>query len=134
MIDQKKKKITDESFGFCILIFVFGVWKALTSELSSFRCSVITVTRGNYNFCGSLNEKGPHRFIGSGTSRRCGLVGGSMSLWVSFEASEAQARPQCHSLFLLSADPNIELSATSPVPCLPVCHCASCHNDSGLME
>lgn len=77
MIDQKKKKITDESFGFCILIFVFGVWKALTSELSSFRCSVITVTRGNYNFCGSLNEKGPHRFIGSGTSRRCGLVGRS---------------------------------------------------------
>jgi hypothetical protein len=31
----------------------------------------------------------PHRLIGSGTIRRCGLVGGSVSLGVSFEISDA---------------------------------------------
>ena len=36
--------------------------------------------------------------------------------------SHAQARPsECHSIFLLSADSDVDLSATSPVPCLPAC-------------
>ena len=34
-----------------------------------------------------------HRFIGSGIIRRCDLVGGSVSLGVGFEVSNAQARP-----------------------------------------
>jgi hypothetical protein len=35
--------------------------------------------------CGGLNKNGPHRPLGSGTVRRCGLVGGSTSLarWAS---------------------------------------------------
>lgn len=38
------------------------------------------------------NEKSPHRLIGLGTTRRCGLVGESVSLEVAFEVSDAQAR------------------------------------------
>jgi hypothetical protein len=33
---------------------------------------------------------------------------------------------------LLPADPDRELSATSPVPYLPACHHVSCHDDNGL--
>ena len=34
-------------------------------------------------------------------------------------------------LFLLPADPDVELSAPSPAPCLPTLCQASCHDDSG---
>ena len=44
--------------------------------------------------CGGLNENGSHRLLGSGTIRRCGLVGGSVSLWVGFEVLDVQARPR----------------------------------------
>lgn len=41
-----------------------------------------------------------------------------MSLGAGFEISDTQARPESsHSVFLLPLDPDIELSATSPVPC-----------------
>lgn len=43
--------------------------------------------------CGGLNEKGPHRLIGSVTIGRCSLVGGGASLGVGFSVSEAHARP-----------------------------------------
>ena len=43
--------------------------------------------------CGGLNENGSHRLIGSGSIRRCGLLGGNMSLEVGFEVSEAYVRP-----------------------------------------
>jgi hypothetical protein len=43
-----------------------------------------------------------------------------MSLGVGFEVSEAQARPNV-TLFLLPADPDVELSAPFPAHCLPVC-------------
>ena len=39
----------------------------------------------------SLNENAT--LVWSGTIRRCDLVGGSVSLGVGFEVSEAQARP-----------------------------------------
>ena len=56
-----------------------------------------------------------------------------MSLGMSFEVSEAQTRtsPSPLFLFLLPADPNVELLATSPAPCLPAC-CHVPHHDSGL--
>jgi hypothetical protein len=38
-----------------------------------------------------------------------------VSLGVGFEVSEAPARPSL-TLFLLSLDPDVEVSATSPVP------------------
>jgi hypothetical protein len=40
--------------------------------------------------------------------------------------------PVALSLFLLTADLNVELSATSPAPCLPVFHHASRHDDNRL--
>ena len=46
---------------------------------------------------------------------KCGLVGGSMPLGLGFEVSKAQARPS-GSLFLLSMDPDAELSAGSLAP------------------
>jgi hypothetical protein len=33
------------------------------------------------------------------------------------------------SLFQLSADENVEISATTPAPCLPACQVASSHDD-----
>jgi hypothetical protein len=44
-------------------------------------------------------------------------------------ASEAQAMPS-HSLFLLPAYPDVELSATTPAPCLLVYHHASHHDNN----
>jgi hypothetical protein len=72
--------------------------------------------------CGGLNENGSHRLIESGTISRCGLVGGSVSLEVGFEVSNAQARHSV-SLFLLLANSDVELSATSATSSLPAC----CH-------
>ena len=46
---------------------------------------------------------------------------------VDFGVSKTQPVPVSLSLFLLSADPDVELSATSPVPCLPACPHASHH-------
>ena len=48
---------------------------------------------------------------------------------VGFEVLHAQASPRGQSL-LLPVDPNIELSAPSPAPCLPVCHHVSRHDDN----
>ena len=44
-----------------------------------------------------------------------------------FEVIKVQAKPTGF-LFLLLADPDVGLPATSPVACLPVC----CHDDNGL--
>ena len=44
-----------------------------------------------------------------------------MSQGVDLEVSVTQARPS-GSLSLLPADLDVGLSATSPTPCLPVCH------------
>jgi hypothetical protein len=50
---------------------------------------------------------------------------------VGFGVSNAQARPSV-SVFLLPVDPDVELSATSPAPCLPACQHVSCLADIGL--
>jgi hypothetical protein len=54
--------------------------------------------------CDDFNENGPLGFTGSGIIRSFGLVGGSVSLGVGFEVSEAQAR----------------LSVTLSLRCLPI--------------
>jgi hypothetical protein len=51
---------------------------------------------------------------------------------LGFEISEAQARPHGSLSLLLTANPDVELSATLTIPCLPVCHHAFCHDDDGL--
>ena len=43
-----------------------------------------------------------------------------MSLGMGFESSDAQAKLVAHTLFLLPADQDVELSAFSPAPCLCV--------------
>ena len=87
-----------------------------------------------------LNTYGPHRLtclnarpIGSGTIRRCGLVGGSVSLWGrALRYPMLKLHPEWNSFLLMPADQDVELSAPSPAPCLPAhCH-ASCHDDNGL--
>ena len=50
---------------------------------------------------------------------------------MGFEALKAQARFRVTS-FLLCANPDVELSATSPALCLPVCRLVSHHDDSEL--
>ena len=56
-----------------------------------------------------------------------------MSLGVGFEVSDAQAMPSAaHSPLLLPEEPYIELSATSPAPCLPACHHASHNEDNEI--
>jgi hypothetical protein len=60
-----------------------------------------------------------------------------VSLGAGFKVLEAQARPS-GSLALpadpadLTADPDVELSGTSPAPCLPAYSHSPCHDSSGL--
>ena len=63
--------------------------------------------------------------------RRCGLVGGTMTLGVGFELSKAYARPS-GSVFLLPVDSDVDLTTASPAPCLPTCRHVSYHEDNGL--
>lgn len=85
---------------------------------------------------GGLNKSSPHRVIYFSVYgvalfkriKRYGSVGGSMSLGVASELLKAQARPSV-SLFLLPVDPNVELSIPVSVP---LCLCASCHDDNDL--
>jgi hypothetical protein len=75
--------------------------------------------------CGGLNRNDLHRPmclsawpIGSGTLRRCSLVGGSRSLGMGFEVIYNQAMPRvAHSLLLLPMDQVVELSAPPAAPC-----------------
>ena len=61
---------------------------------------------------------------GNDTIRRYGFVGDSVPLGVDFEVSDAQTSPVSLSLpSSLPANLSVELSASSPVPYLPVC----CH-------
>jgi hypothetical protein len=46
--------------------------------------------------------------------------------------SDAEGRPVAPSPFLLSTDLDVELSASSPAPCVPACCYASHHDDNGL--
>jgi hypothetical protein len=79
--------------------------------------------------------------IGSGTIRRCCLIGISVTLlkdvchcWGGLQGvTYVQAiLSVVHSLSLLPSDQNVELSAPSPAPCLPGCCHASHHDDNGL--
>jgi hypothetical protein len=52
---------------------------------------------------------------------------------VGFEVLDAQVRPSVAVSFgCLSVDPDVELSASPPAPCLPACCLASCHDDNEL--
>ena len=74
-----------------------------------------------YYRCGGLNMFGQ----GSGTVRRCGLVGGSLSLW-RWALRSSSKFPESQTL-----DEDVELSAP-PAPHLSEsCH-ASCYDDDGL--
>jgi hypothetical protein len=82
----------------------------------------------------------PHRrmclnvwLIGSGTNKRCGLVGGSKSLWRwPLKSYKCSSYTQVAvSLFLLLGNQDLELSAP-PAPCRPTCCHPSHHDDNGL--
>ena len=88
--------------------------------------------------CGGLNNNSPHRLIDlNAWSSGCGTTKerlGHMALleevchwrWaLRFEKPSV-------SFFLLPVDVDVELSTTSPVPCLHACHHASHHDDNGL--
>jgi hypothetical protein len=62
---------------------------------------------------------------------RSGLVESTASSAMSVEVSKVQAQSN-DSLFLLLADPDVELLASSTSPCLPVCCHAPYHDDNGL--
>ena len=54
----------------------------LTMWLLKFCIIILLQVYGSQGMeCGSLNVIGPHNLIGSGTIRRCDLVGGSVLLW-----------------------------------------------------
>ena len=55
-----------------------------------------------------------------------------MSLGVDFEVFESPSQIQWPSLFLLSVDPDVELSVPSPAPCLPAHRHTFHHDDNEL--
>lgn len=88
-------------------------------------CTHLLDTSGD---CGGVNEKWlPRRLIG------CSLVGGCVSLGGGPWSFRSSSQAPCHSLFLLPAHPNEELSAPSPASCLSVhLHTSSHHDGNGL--
>jgi len=75
-----------------------------------------------------LKENGLHRLIGSDLAGGVALLkemrhGGRG--WEGGALRFQKPKPG-------PADPNIELSAPTPTPCLPAWHCASCQDDNGL--
>ena len=76
--------------------------------------------------CGGLKDNGPHRPIGKGTIRRCGLaevgvsdlVGGSVSQGTGVEVSDAQVRLKCGSLSAVCQFRYRTLSSFSSTICL----------------
>jgi hypothetical protein len=79
-----------------------------------------------------LNKNGPHRPTGYGTIRSCGL-GGSVSLRWAMSFEKLKPRSVAQSLFLLPENPDVELSAASPIPCLPtLCHVS--HHDYTILN
>jgi hypothetical protein len=88
---------------------------------------------------GGLNENGPPKTHKKWHYWRCGPVGVGVALleevchWGrALRLQKLKAGPVSHLLFLLPANPDVELSASSPSSCLPVHHCASHHDDNGL--
>ena len=71
--------------------------------------------------CNSLNENGP-------TGPQGAALLGGVALSKSITSRQTL---RFQSLFLLPEDPDVELSAPSPAPCLPAYHHASCHEDNG---
>jgi hypothetical protein len=56
-----------------------------------------------------------------------------VSVRAGFKVLYGQAMPSIgHSLLLLPAEQDKELSAIPPAPCLPAGHHVSCHNNCGL--
>ena len=61
------------------------------------------------------------------------LLSKSINVEVVLEVSDAQTRPSVSlTSYSLRANPDIELSAPSLAPCLPVCCRFSCHDDNRL--
>ena len=81
-----------------------------------------------------LNKNGPHRFIGNGTIRRCGLAGGSALLRSRFWNLKCSSWVLAWHSFPAACESFTELSVPSPAPCLPVCLHASCHDDKELIN
>lgn len=75
-----------------------------------------------------LVKNDPHRCIDLNVqSPENGLDGGSVSLGVGFEVSGVQVRPRGS---LSSCCLRFQME-NSQLPCLPVCHCAPCHENNG---
>jgi hypothetical protein len=55
-----------------------------------------------------------------------------VSHWGCVGEGLALRSQKAHILLLLSADPEVELSAASPSPCLSACYHTSLYNDNGL--
>jgi hypothetical protein len=55
-----------------------------------------------------------------------------VSLGVGFDVSEVKDRPRASSLFLLTVDPDVELSAPFQHHVFHACCHPSCHDDNGL--
>ena len=77
--------------------------------------------------------------IGNCIIRRCSLVGVGVALleevchwgW-ALRSQKLKPGPVAHLFFLLPSHLDVELSATSLAPCLPLWHHASRHDNNGL--
>ena len=94
---------------------------------------------GDHALCGGSDENGlpckSHSFKYWVTREWHSLkglgmaLGGSVLQTVGFNVSNAHFKPR-FSLFLLPDHPDVEFSATFPIPCLPELHHTSHHDDN----
>lgn len=67
----------------------------------------------------------------SGTTRKCGHIGGSVSVWGWTLRELPLSCLRMPVFFCLPTEQDVGLSAPSPEPCLPGCCHASPHLDNG---
>ena len=83
----------------------------------------------NNPWCDGLNRNGTHRLIQSGTIGKGGLVGLGVALleeMCHWEVLTSQMLKLGLVSFSLPDDPDVDLSAPSPAPCMSECCHASC--------
>ena len=86
--------------------------------------------RDQWLLCYGLNENCLHRLTGSITVKRCGLNGVGVALLEKVCDWGQALRFQCLIAGLLLANPDVEISVTSPAPCLAMWHHASYYDNN----
>lgn len=119
-------------FTFSILSVSINFTFMFTISLDMFLwCLMKNCSKTNIFECFVIRERHKLKKIRNVTLKEGWPFEGIISPMMWSEVSVAKTRPS-GSIFLLFVDPNVELLAVSPAPCLAVCHHAPCDDDNSF--